>query len=219
MRQRYLIGLLAVCLACAIVEARGQSDTIANSTPQLQLTTEVVAARVCESGYLRLELRLRYLNIGNEPLILYRQSTAILTYFISKTIRNAALKKYEQKYSTSGGLIGPPEDLDAETPDEQKFVILNPGAHYEVTGQAHLPFIYDGKTKDSDLLSPGRHILEVGVLTWFAPQDLAVKLRERWRTQGFLWTQSVISQPMAFDVAEHPQVVDCSAAIRTPNYE
>jgi hypothetical protein len=173
------------------------------------LTTEVVEARFCETGYLRLELRLKYSNIGNRPLILYRQSNVIMTYFISKNISDALLERYEQKYSPMQSLVGPPEDLDAGRPEEQKFVILAPSAHYEVTAQADLPFIYDGKTEDDDLLGPGRHILEVRVQTWLAPEDVAVKLRERWRTQGFLWTKSVISRPMAFDVAEHPQIVGC----------
>lgn len=209
-------GLLAACLACAVLEARGQSNTVADVKPQLQLTTEVVESRFCESDYLRLQLRLSYLNTGDRPLILYRRSNTIMTYFISKSIRNAVRQKYEQKYSPMQSPVGPPEDLDTQIPDEQTFVILNPRAHYEVTAQADLPFIDDGMTDDSDALRPGRHILKVRVQTWSASRDVAAKLRERWRTQGFLWTQSVISRPMAFEVGEHPQVSGCSNSTAGP---
>jgi hypothetical protein len=213
MKLRYLIGLLAACVTCAVVEARGQSDTIANLTPQLQLTTEIVDARFCEKDYLRLELRLKYLNIGDQRLIIYRQSNVIMTYFISKKISDAVIEKYEQKFSPLQSPVGPPEDLDTENPDKQTFVVLNPSASYEVTSQAHLPFIFDGKMEESSSLRPGRHILEIRVQTWPAPSEVAAKLRERWRAHGYLWTQSVISRPMTFDVAKHPTVLDCSTKL------
>ena len=210
MRQFYFIVLLALCLGCAVMEARGQSDVGAELTPKLQLTSEVAEGRFCESGYLRLKLRLRYLSTGNQPLILYRQSNTIMTYFISKNIRDAERDKYEQKYSPLQRRVGPPEVLDGERPDEQKFVILAPGDSYEVTSQAHFPFIFDGKDPDPVLLRPGRHVLEIRVETWPVAQDAAVELRDRWRTHGFLWTKSVISLPMTFDVAKQPQIVGCS---------
>lgn len=213
MRLPYLIGLLAACLACAVVAARGQSDSVANLTPQLQLTTEVVDARFCERDYLRLELRLRYLNIGDQPLILYRQSNVIMTYFISKTISDAVLEKYEQKFSPLQSPVGPREDFDKQSPDEQTFVVLNPNAHYEVTSQAHLPFIFDGEREDSSSLRAGRHILEIRVQTWPASREVAAKLHARWRTHGFLWTQSVISRRMTFDIAKHPTVLGCSTKL------
>jgi len=210
MRQLYLICLFAAWFGYAMVEARGQSNIGANSKPQLELTTEVVEARYCESDYLRLELRLRYLNIGDQPLILDRQSNVIWSYFISKSIRDAQLKKYEQTYSPSQSRIGPPKSVESEEPDEETFVILKPAAFYEVTATAHFPFIFDGKTEDSDLLRPGRHILEITLQTWFSSQDVAVKLRERWLTHGFLWTEYVVSRPMAFSIAKNPRVEGCS---------
>ena len=214
MRQLYLICLFAACLGYAILEVRGQSNIGANLKPQLELTTEVVEARYCESDYLRLELRLRYLNTGHQPVILDRQSSVIWTYFISKSISDAKREKYEQTYSPSQSRIGPPEDVESEEPDEETFVILKPAAFYEVTATAHFPFIFDGKSEDSDLLRPGRHILEIGVQTWFSSQDVAVRLRERWLPHGFLWIQSVISRPMAFDVPKHPRVEGCSMKSR-----
>lgn len=210
MNRTYLMGLLVACLGCASLTVEAQSNSTANSTPELQLTTEVVDAKFCEGAYLRLQLRLRYFNSGNQPIILSRQSSTIMTYFISKSIDDAERQKYEQKYSPMQAPIGVPEVVDSEAPDEQAFVILKPAASYEVTTQAHLPFIYDAKTEDADLLRPGHHILEIRVQTWPGQRDLTTKLRERWRAHGYLWTQSIISRPMEFNIAKHPQIVGCS---------
>jgi len=213
MRQIYLLSLLLACLGWTIVNGQAQSASRPNSTPGLELTTEVVDAKFCESDYLRLQLRLRYFNSGNQPVILSRQSNTIMTYFISQTTSHANREKYEQKYSPMQAAVGIPIPVDTQEPNEQIFVILKPAASYEVTTQAHLPFILDGKDEDSDLLRPGRHVLQIRVRTWSASQEVSIKLRERWRTHGYLWTRSIISRPMTFTIAKHPQVVRCSAKV------
>src|ERR1041385_7724388 len=152
MRQIYLMGLLIACLGCPIAQTRGQSQISTNLTPQLQLTTEVIDAKFCKSDYLRLQLRLRYFNSGDQPVILYRQSTTIMTYFISKTIEQAEANKYVQKYSPMQRAVGPSDIVDSEKPDEQIFVILKPATSYNITTQGDFPFIFDGKSKDSNLL-------------------------------------------------------------------
>jgi hypothetical protein len=208
MRPTYLLSLLIVCWGCAMTQAQSKIST--TLTPQIQLTTEVVDAKFCESDYLRLQLRLRYFNSGDQPIILYRQSTTIMTYFISKTIEHADVEKYGQKYSPMQSAVGPLELIDSEKPNEQTFVILKPATSYETSTHAHFPFIFDGKSKDSNLLRPGRHILQIRVRTWPEQQDTALSLRERWRTYGYLWTRSVVSQPMTFNIEKHRQVVGCS---------
>ena len=210
MNRTYLMGLLVACFGCASLTVGAQSNSPANSAPELQLTTEVIDAKFCEGDYVRLQLRLRYFNSGNQPIILFRQSSTIMTYFISKTINDAERQKYEQKYSPMQAPIGVPELVDSETPDEQAFVILKPAASYEVTTQAHLPFINDAQTEDADLLRPGSHVLEIRVQTWPGQRDVTTKLRERWRAHGHLWTQSIVSQPMVFNIAKRPQIVGCS---------
>lgn len=210
MRRIYLMSLLLACLGCAILRVEGQSKRRANSAPELQLTTEVVDAKFCQSDYLRLQLRLRYYNSGNQAIILSRYSNSIRGYFISKSVNDAKREKYEQSYSPMGGWIGLPELDDTEEPNQQEFVILNPGGSYEVTAQADLTFLYDGKDEDPTLLRPGSHVLEIKAGTWPRNQDIATKLRERWRARGYLWTQSIVSQPMTFSIAKSPQVVKCS---------
>lgn len=210
MRQTCLLKLLVACLGFAILTVQGQSTVGANLTPELRLTTEVVDARFCEGDYLRLQLRLRYFNSGNQPVILYRNSNTIMTYFISKTIHDAEKEKYEQKFSPMQAPVGVREVVDTEAPNEQAFVILNPAASYEVTAQADFPFISAGKNEDSDLLRPGRHVLEIRVKTWPGQQDATTKLRERWRAHGYLWSRSIISRPMMFSIVKRPQIVRCS---------
>lgn len=209
MRQKFFLSLVVAYVACAAFRVEAQSNLRANTTPELQLTAEVLEARFCESGYLRLQLQLRYFNSSNQPIILSRQSNTIMTYFISKNINDAKKQKYEQKYSPMQSPIGEPEQFDDESPNEQAFVLLEPAAAYEVTAVAHLPFIYDATDDDADLLRPGRHVLKVRVQTWLGRQDATTKLRERWRAHGYLWSQEIISRPMIFSIAEHPSIVGC----------
>jgi hypothetical protein len=87
---------LALFLICLSHSARLQASIItqgnvigANQMADLRLTTEVLEAKFCSSDYLRLKLRLRYFNSGSEPVILYRQSNSIMTYFISRDAKAA----------------------------------------------------------------------------------------------------------------------------------
>jgi len=206
MKKTSFMYLLAASLGFPVFLLGGQ----AKLTHQLQLTTEVIDTKFCNSDYLRLKLRLRYVNSGDQPIILYRQSNTIMTYFISKSIGDAALEKYEQKYSPLQSQVNAAELVDSKTVDEQTFVILKPSASYEVLTNADLPFIFDGTNQDSDLLRPGHHVLQIRVQTWSAPPKVATRLRERWRSYGQLWTQSLVSAPMKFSVAKSPNVVPCS---------
>lgn len=207
MRKAWLIGLL---VACAIAETRGQSNIRTNLTPDLVLTMEVIDARFCESDYLRLRLRLRYFNSGDQSVILYRQSNTIVTYFISKNIDEAERENYEQKYSPMQSSVGPSDPVESERPNPERFVILKPAASYDTTTQADFPFIFDGKSKDASLLRPGSHVLQIRVRTWSEQQDVTISLRERWSGYGYLWTSSIVSRPMTFTIAKHPQLVGCS---------
>jgi hypothetical protein len=213
MRQVCLIGVLITCFGWAITEARGQSSISTNQPAKLQLTTEVIDARFCEHDHLRLGLRLRYYNNGSQSLILYRQSNTIMTYFISRTFAEAHAEKYEQKYSPMQSSVGPPDLVESDRPDPERFVILKPSSSYDITTQADLLFIGDDNSKDPTLLRPGRHILQIRVRTWSEQQHMTMKLRERWSAYGHLWTPSIVSLPMMFIIAEHPQVVACSTKV------
>jgi hypothetical protein len=209
MRQICWLIVLVACLGYGTAKVEGQSNLRVASTPELQLTTEVMAAKFCESDYLRLQLRLRYVNSGAQQVILSRQSNTIMTYFISKTVDDAAREKYEQKYSPMQAPVGVAESVEAEAPDERTFVILKPAGSYEVTTQAHLPFIFNGKDEDSDLLRPGRHVLQIRVQTWPGTKDVIRNLRDRWRAHGYFWSRSIVSRPMVFNIAKSPQIYRC----------
>jgi hypothetical protein len=204
------MSLVIACLGCAILRVEGQSNRSAKSKPELQLTTEIVEAKFCESDYLRLQLRLRYYNSGTQAIILSRYSNTIWGYFLSKSLEHAKTKKYEQSYSPTISRITVLQIIDSKEPSED-FVILKPADSYEVITPAHLTFLYDGKREDPSLLRSGSHVLEIRVGTWPGKQDLTKKLRELWSDRGYLWTDSITSQPMTFNIAKDRQVVNCSS--------
>ena len=211
MRRIYAVTLLLMCLGCAILRVEAQSNRRADSKPELQLITEAVDAKFCESDYLRLQLRLRYYNNGNQTIILSRYSDRIAGYFISKSVNDAKKEKYEQSYSPTYGRVTVLEIIDTKAPNEE-FVILKPADSYELTVPAHFTFLYDGKDEDPGLLRPGDHVLEIRVQTWPVKQNVTTKLRKLWSDRGFgyLWTDSIMSQPMMFTIPKTRQVVRCS---------
>ena len=208
------LGLLLICSSHNAYPTRlGHTERNVISIRQLadlELTTEVLESKFCARDYIRLKLKLRYFNLGSESVILYRRSDNIMTYFISRDANAAKREKYKQRYSPLQRILGTLESIDSDSPAEQTFVILKPGDSFEVTSQADLPFIYDGTNNDENLLRPGSYVLEIRARTWEGGPELAASLRERWQRHGYLWTKSLISRPMQFNVEKNPTVVRCS---------
>src|SRR5260370_1592107 len=70
----------------------------ADARPELQLETNLVDSKYCryvQSTYLALTLRLSFTNIGTAPVILDKNSAAIGREMVSRTLADAAAKKYE----------------------------------------------------------------------------------------------------------------------------
>jgi len=59
--------------------------------------------------------------------------------------------------------------------------------------------LYDGTSNTKDALHPGTYFLHVRVATWFYfadPNEYAAL----WRNEGYLWSENMTSEPMAFQV-------------------
>src|SRR5437868_101553 len=78
------------------------SQTEVDKTPtRLRLTTRMIEQKYCDSDYLdmamlRLSLRLMYTNVGEQPLILSKQSGLIHYLLVSRNEEEARDKHYEQ---------------------------------------------------------------------------------------------------------------------------
>src|SRR3954451_13943858 len=71
-----------------------------SNSPSLKLTTKIIEQKYCDNDYsdmamLSLSLQLTYTNVGQRPLILYKDSNLIYYVLVGSNERNLRHKQYE----------------------------------------------------------------------------------------------------------------------------
>ena len=199
-------------LASAIVFLLLNSVPIFSQTRELQLTTRIVGQQRCAVSssldVVRLTLLLSYANGGREKLILYRGSRLFFQVFISRTGDEASARKNELRTTHARYFDEQPERILASVPGNV-FVTLSPGASYEIRQVISVPVAPDVNSKFNVSIAEGSHVLHVTSSTWYESRKLAEDLRQRWRARGFLWTDPLASNPIAFSVDVHRSAGRC----------
>jgi hypothetical protein len=201
--------LLALVLACVLFTPGAPAANviaIKSSPPEaLRLSVKVEGEQYCtgdsELDGMRLKARLVYTNLGKEKLILYKGSTTISRLMISRTLADAAAKRFEVDSSITSATSGGEKCYRGRVPSNC-FVSLQPNASYEVETTIRL-FVVRGAVMSGD------HVLQVEVPTWHESNELAEQLGRRWQQHGTLWSTPVTSEPLLFTVKKEHQVVDC----------
>jgi hypothetical protein len=123
---------------------------------------------------------------------------------VSANERAAASRRYEAVTHVFVGLDNEgttgPSDLD-----ELRFTLLKTGESYEVKDA----FSMKAEDESGKPLRAGTHLLQLLVATWYYPAVSNVEWREKWRDKGYLWSDSLVSDPMPFTVPKRPAVRDC----------
>ncbi len=204
--------LLTLVLACVLLSAGAPAaDVIAIESP-LRLSIKVEGEQYCtgdsELDGLRLKTRLVYTNHGKEKLILYKGSTTISRLMISRTVADAAAKRFEVDSSITSATSGGEKCYRGRVPSTC-FVSLQPNASYEVETTIRL-FVVRGDAREiTGAVMSGDHVLQVEVPTWHESDKLAEQLARRWQQNGTLWSTPVTSEPLLFTVKKEHQAVDC----------
>ncbi len=181
-----------------------------DKSAQLELTISIIEQYSCAPDLLALHLRLTYNNTGKEPIILDRASTTIVDrYMVSRTMKDAAIRKYAQEVRTEdfGGDYG--IDVKAAL-DLSHFAIIRPGETYSVDGPwttASL-VVNNGALQTKGALVTGTYFLQVQVDTWSYSLDVR-QLRIKWQDHGYLWSQSLTSVPMPFTIESQRSIRKC----------
>lgn len=174
----------------------------ARDTPRLVLETSIrdenyVADR--NRTMVRWVLLLKYKNVGTEPILLYKKSSLIHRSMISRTLKAALRGKYDQE--TASHFIAVKAMRAAgfleRLPDESDFTTLRPGETHSVETEYGVEA--DGDLGPKNGQASAQHFIQVMVTTWYFYDDPTV-YRDKWRDKGYLWTQSVKSQPMSFTI-------------------
>jgi hypothetical protein len=205
--NRSLLPLVAALVWLSPASVNGQ---VKPAKPSLELTAEIVSQNYCaaSSGLLTLELNLkvRYRNVGNQKLILYRGHDL----FYQTRVRSAAggAQAYEVLFLNSRYFDQEFESIDQAVPGKV-FVSLSPGSVYERKLLVGIALVPDGVERGNSAIGAGDHTLQLIVSTWYKPRNLAEKLSKQWEPKGVLWFDPVVSPPIHF-VAERPRsVVPC----------
>ncbi len=181
--------------------------------PPLELTAEIISRNYCAAGSesltLEMDLKLRYRNVGNQKLILYKGHDL----FYQTRIRSAAgsAQPYEVLFLNSRYFDQEFESIDQAVPGKV-FVSLSPGAVYERKLLVGIALVPEGVERGNSAIGAGDHTLQLIVSTWYKPRSLAEKLRKRWEPKGLLWFEPVASAPIHFVAVRPPSPAPCKHA-------
>jgi hypothetical protein len=202
MMIRSLLFLVAplVCLSPASVNGQ-----VKPAKPPLELTAEIISQNYCaassDSLTLEMDLKVRYRNVGNQKLILYKGHDL----FYQTRIRSdtGGAQPYEVLFLNSRYFDQEFESIDQAVPGKA-FVSLSPGAVYERKLLVGIALVPDGVERGNSAIVAGDHTLQLIVSTWYKPRSLGEKLRKQWEQRGLLWFDPLVSPPIHF-LAEKPQ--------------
>ena len=181
----------------------------------LKLTTSLVSQRFCagdaEVSFLRMKLRLRYINVGDRPIILDKGSNYSSGFTVSKTIADAAGGKPEL-VQPDGTIVTYPDEprFTKNQRLDSSFVVLQKGSSFDTTCEVVVAFAMDDEAAPPGTIKKGEHVLQVEVVTWWDSPELAEELAAKWKKRGYLWHQIVESEPMPFRIDKNVELENCN---------
>ncbi len=167
----------------------------------LRLTTTEVSRKYRQHNDgkdgLNIKLKLRFTNIGNQPIILNKRDILLTeTFIVPKDERD----EYLYGSILACNLVAYDENrfkqLAGSRPNSL-FAVLSPGESFETQDEVFARVTRGDAPRESNALSAGEYFLIVSVSTWDGgEQDLAEKLRRKWQRFGYLWSNSIKSEAM-----------------------
>lgn len=205
MKAFYLAALLALS---GVFGAGGAATD--DKQASLKLTAEVVGRRYCAGdkvNILQLSLRLRYRNEGAQRLIVYRGKN----FFYQTKIRPAGAtpgRQYEVVVTNSRYNDAQSEPVDGRRPGGA-FVTLPPGGSFDTAVVIGVAVTPEGAPRFANSVEPGEHTLQIVASSWYESRKLAEELRARWRGDGLLWIDPVVTQPLKFNAGGDAPAAAC----------
>jgi hypothetical protein len=202
--------LRSICFGLLLFVAAGPVS--AQPKQLLTLTVEVLRQRYCAAGAdaasLETKLKLRYVNSGNEKLILYKGHDLFYQTRIRSVPKHEDTRPYEITFLNSRYFDEEFEAIDEPAPS-RVFVILDPGATFERELVVGIGVVGDGANQGAASVKAGSHTLQLIVSTWYKTISLAQKLRERWKQKGYLWFQPLRTNPVALNIEVPKSLPQC----------
>jgi len=177
----------------------------------LELTVDIVSQNYCavnqDSASLELKLRLRFRNVGNQKLILYKGHDL----FYQTKIRSAPGNPsgpYEVWVVNSRYFDQEVEAIDQTSPSKV-FITLSPGAVYATEILIGVGVVNEKVDRGDSSIRSGDHTLQLIASTWYQSRAMAQKLRQEWQRKGLLWSDPLDSRPIHFLVQRPASLALC----------
>jgi hypothetical protein len=177
----------------------------ANPKARLQMTARVIEKKHHCANFVGFTVQLTFKNVGERPVLLDKRSlVARLT--VSRDLEAVTAKRHEiDRHHDSFGLG---EYFSVDPSDMSNFVTLKPGEDYSLeTGVGSL-WVAEGAPPPKGYLIAGTHYLQLKIVTWTYFADPA-PFSSKWSDHGFLWTEGLVSQPVAFTVEVDKRSPEC----------
>jgi len=180
----------------------------------LELTVEIVSQNYCavnqDAAALELKLKLRFRNVGNQKLILYKGHDLFYQTKIRSAPGNSS-GKYEVWVVNSRYFDQEVEAIDQMSPSKV-FTTLSPGAVYATEILIGVGVVNEKVDRGDSFIRSGDHTLQLIASTWYQSRAMAQKLRQEWQRKGLLWSDPLDSRPIHF-LAQRPGVlVPCKSS-------
>lgn len=170
---------------------------------QLKLSTSIAKETYCSDGQIRYSLLYKFTNVGKQTVVLTRFRPVVVRYMISANEKAAVKRNHEAVAHILSGFSSESASLTLKF-DEKHFIVLTTGDAYEVKDELSVSI----ENEKGKRLRAGTHTLQVVVQTW--PYSASnIEWREKWNKTGYLWSDSLLSDPMPFVIAKRPSVSDC----------
>lgn len=207
------------------LEPRQQTTNTLHQEVDLSVKAEIITQSYChvddESFAVRMEIKLRFTNVSDHPVILAKLVESPPIVRAARTTADAQKGDFESNPNVDYFVSElPPSPLFGEKPDAEHFVTLPPEQSYEATViSGVLGATAAAKArKGSGLLANGNHVLQLGVGTWpyqwpyFANRTNVKSLSERWSRYGHLANGFVYSDFVTFTIPNKFDNPPCEAA-------
>jgi hypothetical protein len=214
--MRFLAAVNLLCLPFLLVCAQSssprgdaaQTRPIQNEPQLVRLTTSIVKEDYCSeygATFLQWRLKLTYTNIGERPVLIDSKSKWIYRALVSRDLKAASAEQYEQAPFASYADVS--QFGFVSTPEEDSFVLLKPGAVFNVEADCRVR-LSSGTPDTTDDLRSGDHVLQVRVATWYYYVDPAT-YREKWSSRGYVYSGNITSVPLPFTIKKERTVTAC----------
>lgn len=222
-KRRYILLTLSKISVSVLLAFYVVFVNTANAQNKLEIKMEVINERYCLGDSLGLiqdpetekfiqvpsifkvldiKFKVTLTNISSKPLIVQKDFFAVPQRIIA---RNLSLYNKGKFIRNSHFYIQPQFDtLSADSPPENKFVILKPGEVFSTEIEDSIDL--DGA---SPKIKNGNYYMGIVVYIWGGQSWTGEELRKKWKKFGYLWLNPIITEPVRLPINIPATITKC----------